>query len=67
MPAQLFGKPKAEVDQERIIGALERMALLLAQIARGVDRLVEDRAKPQRDALGGEGRLTDSATSLDHR
>ncbi len=49
MPAHLLGKPKAEVDQERIISALERMAVLLAQIARGVDRFVEDRAKPQRD------------------
>jgi hypothetical protein len=46
MPAHLHGKPKAEVDQERIISALERMALLLAQIARGVDRLVEQRTKP---------------------
>ena len=53
MPAHLFGKPKAEADQERIISALERMAVLLAQIARGVHRLVEDRGKPQRDdALG---------------
>ena len=53
MPAHLLGKPKAEVDQERIISALERMAVLLAQIARGVHRLVEDRGKPQRDdALG---------------
>ena len=53
MPAHLLGKPKAEVDQERIISALERMAILLAHIARGVDRLVEERAKPQGDdALG---------------
>jgi hypothetical protein len=43
MPAIHLGQPKAEVDQERIISALEGMALLLAQIARGVDRLVEER------------------------
>jgi hypothetical protein len=49
MPAHLLGKPKAEVDQERIISALERMAGLLAQIARGVHRLVAERVKPQRD------------------
>jgi hypothetical protein len=46
MPANLHGKPQGEVDQERIISALERMAVLLAQIARGVDRLVEEQAKP---------------------
>jgi hypothetical protein len=46
MSAHLVGKPKAEVDQERVISALERIATLLAQIARGVDRLVEERAKP---------------------
>ena len=44
-PAHLLGKPKAEIDQERVICTLERMAVLLAQIARGVDRLVEERAK----------------------
>jgi hypothetical protein len=46
MSAIHYGKPKAEVDQERVISALERMAVLLAHIARGVDRLVEERAKP---------------------
>jgi hypothetical protein len=47
MPAHLHGKPQGEVDQERIISALERMVVLLAQIARGVDRLVEAQAKPE--------------------
>jgi hypothetical protein len=50
MPAHLYGKPKAEVDQERIIHCARAMAVLLAQIARGVERLTEERAKPSSPA-----------------
>jgi hypothetical protein len=63
--AALPGQSRADARRVSIMVALqrsargevdlkERMAVLLAQIARGVDRLVE-------------ARLTDSTTPLDHR